>query len=245
MGTDSRNEQAKIAAGVYAASLVEDGQKVGLGSGTSAWHFIRSLAKRIEEGLDIIAVPASKASRDLAQELNVPLVELDDIAGLDICIDGADEVAPDGSMIKGGGANLLWEKIIAVNSAKMLTVVDPSKIVKTLGQFALPIEVTPAYYGTTIRNIRELLTEKGWEAVSVERRMNGDSPVITDNDNYIVDAKLETITDPAGLAIALNQIPGVVENGLFPAMSKGVIVGRPDGTAEFLEIGFDPAAANA
>lgn len=233
------NEQAKIAAGEYAASRVVDGQRVGLGSGTSAWHFIRSLAKRIDEGLNITAVPASKVSRELALELNIPLVELDDIDGLDICIDGADEIAPDGSMIKGGGANLLWEKIIAMNSATMLSVVDPSKIVNTLGTFPLPIEVTPAYWGTTMRNIRELLAEEGWTDVTVERRLTGDEPLVTDNNNYIVDAHLQTITDPASLAVSLNRIPGVVENGLFPAMSAGVIVGTSDGTATFLELGFD------
>ena len=237
------NEQAKIAAGEYAASLVEDGQKVGLGSGTSAWHFIRSLAQRVEDGLDIIAVPASKASRDLALELNIPLTELDEIDGLDICIDGADEIAPDGSMIKGGGANLLWEKIIAVNSDKMLSVVDPSKIVTTLGQFPLPIEVNPAYYGTTMRNVRELFVDLGWQDVLVERRLTDGEPLVTDNDNFIIDAHLETITDPASLAIELNRIPGVVENGLFPTMSAGVIVGTDDGTAKFLELGFNPETA--
>lgn len=231
-------EQAKIAAGIYAASLIEDGQKVGLGSGTSAWHFIRALAERINDGLDIVCSPASKVSRDLAVELNVPLVELDDIDGLDVCIDGADEVAPDGSMIKGGGANLLWEKIIAVNSTKMLTVVDASKLVDTLGAFALPIEVTPAYYGTTIKNIVQLLESMGWSNVVVERRMKDGEPIITDNDNYIVDAHLETIANPGELAIALNRIPGVVENGLFPTMSAGIIVGREDGSANFYEPGF-------
>lgn len=237
------NEQAKIAAGQYAASLVEDGQKVGLGSGTSAWHFIRSLASRVDDGLDIIAVPASKASRDLALELNIPLTELDDIDGLDICIDGADEVAPDGSMIKGGGANLLWEKIIAVNSKKMLSVVDPSKIVSSLGVFPLPIEVTPAYYGTTMRNVRELLDYLGWTDPLVERRLTDGQPLVTDNDNFIIDAHLGVINDPETLAVELNTIPGVVENGLFPVMSDGVIVGTDNGTAKFLELGFDPKTA--
>ncbi|WP_054951814.1 ribose-5-phosphate isomerase RpiA [Flaviflexus massiliensis] len=232
-------EQAKIAAGIYAASLIEDGQKVGLGSGTSAWHFIRALAKRIGEGLNVVCSPASSTSRKLALELGVPLVELDELDELDVCVDGADEIAPDGSMIKGGGANLLWEKIIATNSAKMLTVVDPSKVVTTLGAFPLPIEVTPAYYGTTIKNIASLLERMGWSNVRVERRMTESSPVITDNDNYIVDAHLGTLTQPLELAIALNQIPGVVENGIFPAMSSGVIVGREDGTASLVEPGFN------
>ena len=239
------NEEAKIAAGRLAASFIESGQKVGLGSGTSAWHFIRSLAERVNEGLDIIAVPASRASRDLALELGIPLAELDDIDGLDICIDGADEIAPDGSMIKGGGANLLWEKIIAVNSATMLTVVDPSKIVSALGAFPLPIEVTPAYFGTTMKNIRELLAQHGWDDLSLERRLDGSEPLLTDNDNFIVDAALGEIPDPARLAVELNQIPGVVENGIFPIMSAGVIVGAQDGTARFLELGFDVETARA
>lgn len=232
-------EQAKIAAGSYAASLITEGQKVGLGSGTSAWHFIRALAERVHEGLDIVCSPASSVSRDLALELKIPLVELDELDGLDICIDGADEIAPDGSMIKGGGANLLWEKIIATNSAKMLTVVDPSKVVTVLGAFPLPIEVTPAYYGTTMKNISSLLERMGWNNVRVERRLKDSSPVITDNDNFIVDAHLGVIDQPLELAIFLNQIPGVVENGLFPTMSSGVIVGREDGTASLIEPGFD------
>lgn len=236
--SEKDQEKAKIAAGWAAAELVEDGQIVGLGSGTSAWHFIRALGERVAEGLTITGVPASTTSKKLADELSIPLAELDDVDHLDLVIDGADEICSDGSMIKGGGANLLWEKILATSTDNMVIVVDPSKAVPFLGKFPLPIEVTPHCWGTTRKQILALLAEHGYENVSAELRMVGDGPLITDNGNYIIDASLGKITDPQALTVALNTIPGVVENGLFVTKASSVVWGFWDGSSRHDSIPF-------
>lgn len=237
MTTLSPQDRAKIAAGEYAATLVEDGQIVGLGSGTSAWFFIRALAKRVDEGLKITGVPASTTSRDLANELHIPIVDMDDVDGIDMCIDGADEITPNGDMIKGGGANLLWEKVIATGSARVITVVDTSKAVEHLGAFPLPIEVVPFSYDTTRRSILALADKLGYPGVEASMRMKDGELLVTDNGNYIVDLHLRTISDPHALC-ELNQIPGVVENGLFLGICQAVVFGHEDGSATYLDTPF-------
>lgn len=231
-------ETAKIAAGRAAAELVEDGQIVGLGSGTSAWHFIRALGERVATGLRVTGVPASTTSKKLAEELSIPLAELDDVDHLDLVIDGADEICSDGSMIKGGGANLLWEKILATSTENMIIVVDPSKAVPFLGKFPLPIEVTPHCWGTTRKHILSLLEHLGYAGANAELRMVGDGPLITDNGNYIIDAALTKISDPEKLTVALNTIPGVVENGLFVRKASSVVWGFWDGSSRHDTIPF-------
>jgi ribose 5-phosphate isomerase A len=232
---DTRTEQdrAKLAAGRYAAEkYCFDGARLGLGSGTTSHYFVRALAEKVHEGLNVVGVPTSNATRDLALELGITLVDLDDIDELDVCIDGPDEIDPDGSMIKGGGACLLWEKLVAKTSAKMVVVADHSKAVESLGAFPLPIEVVQFSWRTTAKAIRRVLTTHGYsDDLQLIRRERNGAPVVTDNGNFIVDVKLGKATGIDFLTVELNRIPGVVENGFFVGIADEVIFGWPDGSA--------------
>ncbi|MFC7400930.1 ribose 5-phosphate isomerase A [Citricoccus sp. GCM10030269] len=232
----TRNEQdkAKLAAGKFAAeNYVFDGGKIGLGSGTTSHYFVRALAQRLHaEDLDINCAVTSRSTHDLASELGVPLTDLDDIGRLDVCIDGPDEIDPHGAMIKGGGACLLWEKLVARNSDKVVIVADELKAVETLGAFPLPIEVVQFSWRTTARAVRELLVEYGYaDDVVIYRREREGKPVVTDNGNFIIDVKLGEARSIRELTVDLNRIPGVVENGFFVDIAHEVVFGRPDGTA--------------
>jgi ribose 5-phosphate isomerase A len=229
----TEQDAAKYAAGRKAVeAYLRDGMKVGLGSGTTSHWFVRGLAESVREGLSIVGVPTSTATRDLALELGVPLGEINDLGVLDITIDGADEIDADGAMIKGGGACLLWERIVANASRKMVAVVDDTKLVETLGAFPLPIEVIPFGWKTTDRSLRELFGRAGYPDVRMDLRMRGGEPVVTDSGHYILDAHLERITDKEVLEDALNRIPGVVENGLFVAVAAEMVIGHADGSAD-------------
>ncbi|VXB65330.1 ribose 5-phosphate isomerase A [Citricoccus sp. K5] len=233
--TRSEQDRAKLAAGHYAAeTYVFDGGKIGLGSGTTSHYFVRALAERLRtENLDIICAVTSRSTHDLALELGIPLAELDEIGRLDVCVDGPDEIDAEGSMIKGGGACLLWEKLVARNSDKVVIVADELKAVDTLGAFPLPIEVIQFSWNTTAQAIRRLLVEYGYaEDTLIYRRERDGQPIITDNGNYILDVKLDEAWSIRELTVALNQIPGVVENGFFVDIAHEVVFGRPDGTAE-------------
>lgn len=224
---------AKMAAGRKAAeTYCADGMRLGLGSGTTSHFFVRALAVRVEQGLDIIGVPTSTATRDLALELGVPLADPDDLPELDVVIDGPDEIDHAGNMIKGGGACLLWEKIIARSSAKMVVVADDSKLVTTLGRFPLPVEVVRFGQASTTRLVRDLLVDFGHPDLELSPRMRGSDRLVTDSGNYIVDAHLGQINRPAELTVELNRIPGVVENGLFVGIGHEVVFGHPDSTAD-------------
>ncbi|MGY2130547.1 ribose-5-phosphate isomerase RpiA [Blastococcus sp. SYSU DS0617] len=224
---------AKLAAGRRAAEVYgKDGAKLGLGSGTTSHWFVRALAERVRDGLDVVGVPTSTATRDLALELGVPLADLNDLPELDVCIDGPDEIDADGSMIKGGGACLLWEKVVARASHHRVIVADDSKVVARLGAFPLPIEVLPFGWVSSELLIRALLADAGYADVPITRRTKGGELVVTDSGNYILDARLGAVHDAAALAVALNQIPGVVENGLFVGITDEVVLGHRDGSAE-------------
>ncbi len=231
----TRNDQdrAKLAAGRYAArTYAFDGARLGLGSGTTSHYFVRALAELVRDGLDVVGVPTSNGTRDLALSLGITLVDLDDVDELDVCIDGPDEIDPDGAMIKGGGACLLWEKLVAKASARMVVVADNTKAVAALGGFPLPVEIVPFSYGTTTKAVRRLLVEHGYpEDVVIRRRERDGSPVITDNSNFIIDVQLDTARDIADLTVELNRIPGVVENGFFIDIADEVVFGWPDGSA--------------
>ena len=223
---------AKIAAGRYAAEhYCADGMRLGLGSGTTSHFFVRALAERVAEGLDVVGVPTSAATHALATDLGVPLADLDDLGQLDVCIDGPDEIDRTGSMIKGGGACLLWEKIVACCSDRMVVVADAGKLVDQLGAFPLPIEIVRFGAASTTRLITRLLADHGHTGVETSPRMSGSQRLVTDNGNYIVDVHLGRVEDAAGLTVALNRIPGVVENGLFVGIGHEVVLGRSDGTA--------------
>ncbi len=233
----SSQDRAKRTAGVRAAvDLCHDGMKLGLGSGTTSHFFVRALAERVREGLDIVGVPTSTATRDLALELGVPLADLNDMPHLDLTIDGPDEMDPDGAMIKGGGACLLWEKVVARASDRVVIVADDTKMVDHLGAFPLPIEVLPFGWVSTQRLVVDLLAGHGYADAEPVRRVRDDQVVVTDSGNYILDVRLGKVTNAAALAVDLNQIPGVVENGLFVGMADGVVIGSPDGSSKIVEI---------
>ena len=220
-----RVELLKQQAGVDACKFVTNGMKVGLGTGSTVRYTVLELGRRIaEEGLGIVGVPTSLATEQLANKVGIPLVELSDCSHLDIVIDGADEFDENFNLIKGGGAALLREKIVAQESNSMVVVADERKMVKTLGAFPLPIEITPFSYQATIRQLTKLLDCR------VNCRMSGDNPVVTDNGNYIADAHCgPTLTEPVELERRILAIAGVVQVGLFNNMCDVVILAKDSG----------------
>ncbi|MEY4984416.1 MAG: hypothetical protein RIR62_2682 [Pseudomonadota bacterium] len=223
-------DKAKFVAAKRATEFVEDGMKLGLGTGsTSAW-MVRCLAERIrEEGLRVVGVPTSSRTAELARSLGVPITTLDDVKWLDLTIDGADEFDANLALIKGGGAALLQEKIVATASDRMVVIADAAKEVATLGAFPLPVEVIPFGWQTTKALIEETLVSLDVLSRDATLRMNGAAPLLTDESNYIVDLHLKRIGNPRQLSLVLNQIPGVVENGLFIDICDVVVIGHSDG----------------
>ncbi|HEV3209864.1 MAG TPA: ribose-5-phosphate isomerase RpiA [Chthoniobacterales bacterium] len=233
MQANSPQDEAKRAAAAKAIeSFLQDGMTIGLGSGTTSRFFVRILGERVKGGLRVVGVPSSKSTGELAQEVGIPLADLNDVEQLDLTIDGADEIDNKGRMIKGGGANLLWEKIVASASRKMVAIVDESKKVQRLGRFPLPIEVIPFAWRSTERHLQNLLKKTGYANVRIDVRGGTEKPLITDSGHYLLDCHLQTIADPESLALNLNQIPGVVEHGLFIGIATDAAVGKADGTAE-------------
>lgn len=223
-------DKAKFLAAKRATEFVEDGMKLGLGTGSTAAWMVRCLAERIrEEDLRVVGVPTSRRTAQLAQQLGIPLSTLDDVKWLDLTIDGADEFDPNLALIKGGGAALLQEKIVATASDQMIVIADAAKGVAQLGAFPLPIEVIPFGWQTTKALVEETLVSLDVMNREVTLRMNGQKPLTTDESNYILDLHLKRIGNPRQLALVLNQIPGVVENGLFIDICDIVVVGHADG----------------
>jgi ribose 5-phosphate isomerase A len=232
--TLSPQDRAKQVAADAAAALVENGMLVGLGSGTTLRMFVRSLGLRVGQGLKMTGVPTSESTRALAKEVGVPVVDLDDAGILDVAFDGADEIDPAGQMIKGGGGNLLWEKIVATAAQRFVAVIDDSKTVAQLGRFPLPIEVVRFGWRSTERQVSELLVESGYLDVAIRLRGGDAAPFVTDSGHFILDCQLGAVTHPEALAIGLNRIAGVVENGLFIDIARSAIIGRADGTVQRL-----------
>jgi len=233
MQANSPQDEAKRAAAAKAIeSFLQDGMTIGLGSGTTSRFFVRILGERVKDGLRVVGVPSSKSTGELAQEVGIPLADLNDVEQLDLTIDGADEIDAKGRMIKGGGANLLWEKIVASASRKMVAIVDESKKVQRLGRFPLPIEVVPFAWRSTERHLQNLFKRNGYADVRIDVRGGTEKPLITDSGHYLLDCHLQAIADPESLALNLNQIPGVVEHGLFIGIATDAAVGQADGTAE-------------
>lgn len=223
-------DRAKFVAAKRAVEFVESGMKVGLGTGSTAAWMVRCLAERMrEEGLKVVGVPTSTRTAALAQSLGIPTTSLDDAKWLDLTIDGADEFDPNLALIKGGGAALLQEKIVATASDQMIVIADAAKGVQQLGAFPLPIEVIPFGWQTTKALVEETLVSLDVLNRDVTLRMNGDKPLLTDESNYILDLHLMRIGNPRQLAMVLNQIPGVVENGLFIDICDIVVIGHGDG----------------
>ncbi|HEX3983135.1 MAG TPA: ribose-5-phosphate isomerase RpiA [Acidisoma sp.] len=231
----SPQDAAKQAAADAAAAMIKDGMLVGLGSGTTLRRFVRSLGLRCHAGLTVTGVPTSETIRSLAVEVGVPVADLNDVGPLDIVFDGADEIDPQGQMIKGGGGNLLWEKIVATAGRSFVAVIDGSKTKERLGGFPLPVEVVRFGWRVTERLMRELFIESGYLEPAIVLRGGIDSPFVTDSGHYILDCALEQITHPEALAVGLNRIPGVVENGLFINIARSAIIGQPDGSVRTID----------
>ncbi|MGO4729968.1 ribose-5-phosphate isomerase RpiA [Paenibacillus sp. 2KB_22] len=210
-----------------AAEYVEDGMKVGLGTGSTAYYAICRIGERVRDGLNIQAVATSEASDKLAREWGIPIIPFDQIGRLDLTIDGADEVDPEFNLIKGGGGALLREKIVAANSDKLIIVADGSKAVQKLGKFPLPVEVVPFASEWTFQALEKLGCQPQW-------RMDGQQRYLTDNGNLIADCHMEAIDHAANLNVQLNMLPGVVDNGLFVDMASTVILANADGSIEEL-----------
>lgn len=225
-------DKAKVLAGQHVIEeLVEDGMTLGLGSGTTSHFFVRSLGQRVRGGLQITATTTSRSTTAVAQEVGIAITDINEIGVIDLTIDGPDEIDRSFRMIKGGGACLLWEKIVAHASKRMITVCDETKIVERLGAFPLPVEVVQFGWVQTQRQIEAVLARHDVATVEVARRMADADPVITDSGNLILDCRCEAIGDPEALEAALNAIPGVVENGLFTRESDGMCVGCFDGSS--------------
>jgi len=222
-------ETYKRAAAARALDYVRPGMRLGLGTGSTAKHFVDLLGERVRAGLDVVAVPTSEATHKQALSCGIRLTTLDETPELDLTIDGADEVAPDLTLVKGGGGALLREKIVASASARMLVIADESKCVDPLGKFALPIEIAPFGAGSTLRKIKHVLLPAHPDATFRMRKGKDGLAFVTDGGHWIVDAALGRITDPLAVAIALNAVPGVMEHGLFIDMAFVVVVGGPDG----------------
>ncbi|WP_324609862.1 ribose-5-phosphate isomerase RpiA [Oceanobacillus damuensis] len=214
----SEQEKMKKAVGEKAATFVKDGMKVGLGSGSTVYWMIRKLGELVENGLDVEGIPSSMQTEQWANEFGVPLTDFARVKELDITIDGADEVDENLHLIKGGGAALFREKIIAQAARKLIIIVDSSKMVTNLGQYPLPIEVLPFAWERTANEISKL-------GCSPELRKKDGEILITDNGNYILDCPFDVITDPAMLNTNIKEIAGVVETGLFIGMADKIIVG--------------------
>src|SRR5471032_66677 len=219
----------KRAAAARALEFVSPGMRLGLGTGSTAKHFVELVGERVRGGLNVIAVPTSEATRADAERCGIRLTTLDETPELDLTVDGADEIAPDLSLIKGGGGALLREKIVAAASARMIVIADQSKWVAKLGRFPLPIEVTQFGYLATRRAVEKAIAAIGGVGPLTLRQGKDGHAFVTDGGHWIVDAALGRIDDPKAMAHALSGIPGVMEHGLFVDIAHMAIIGGPDG----------------
>jgi ribose 5-phosphate isomerase A len=219
-------DQQKRAAAARALEFVEPGMRLGLGTGSTARHFVELLAERVRGGLRVVAVPTSEETRRDAERLGVPLTSLD--AAVDLTVDGADEIAHDLSLIKGGGGALLREKIVASASARMVVIADESKWVTMLGRFPLPIEVVPFGLAVTRAAVEAAAVAAGSPGPAELRKRQDGALFVTDSGHWILDAHLGRIADPQVLAERLARIAGVVEHGLFIGLAQVAVLASAD-----------------
>jgi ribose 5-phosphate isomerase A len=222
-------ENLKRAAAAAALAEVTDGMRLGLGSGSTAREFVELLGGKVKAGLKIVAVPTSEVTGAQATGLGIALTTLDETPELDLTIDGADEIGPKLSLIKGGGGALLREKIVAAASKRMVVIADVSKQVAELGRFPLPIEVNRFGLEATRRELEAVLTRFGAAGGLVQRTAPGQQAFITDGGHLILDAFFGRISQPEALSAALRDVPGVVEHGLFLNLCRRAYVAGPDG----------------
>ena len=231
MSTQSRisPDELKRAAAIRALDYVEPGMRLGLGTGSTARHFVELLGTRVRGGLDVVGVPTSEATRADAERFGVRLTTLDETPELDLTVDGADEIGPGLAVIKGGGGALLHEKIVASASARMIVIADESKWVSALGRFPLPVEVVPFGLGATRRAIEVAATAVGCAGPALLRRAKDGHAFVTDSGHWILDAAFERIADPKSLAERLDGIAGVVEHGLFIGLAHAAVLAGSSG----------------
>ena len=220
---EKSDESSKRRVAARALAYVEDGMKLGLGTGSTARHFVDLLAERVREGLDVVGVPTSERTRAQAEGLGIRLATLDELPELDLTVDGADEFDPALRLIKGGGGALLREKIVAAASARMVVIADASKRVERLGRFPLPVEVNPFGLASTARKVERAAAEAGAHGPLALRRGPDGAPFQTDGGHLILDCRFGSIPDPDTLASLLVAIPGVVEHGLFIGLASAVV----------------------
>ncbi|MEO9337862.1 ribose-5-phosphate isomerase RpiA [Mesorhizobium sp. SB112] len=218
----------KVEAARAALDHVSSGMRLGIGTGSTAEEFVKLLAEKIATGMKIIGVPTSERTAALCMQLGVPLSSLDDLPELDLTIDGADEVDPHLTLVKGGGGALLREKIVAAASERMIVIADKSKLVQTIGQFPLPIEVNRFGLKSTEIAIARAADSLGLSG-PLTLRMTEGQPFVTDGGHFIVDASFGRIPDTRALSDALHAIPGVVEHGLFLGLANVAIVAGENG----------------
>jgi ribose 5-phosphate isomerase A len=222
-------EELKRRAAARALDEVRSGMKLGLGTGSTAKHFVELLGERVRDGLNVVGVPTSEATRADAERCGIRLTTLDELDRLDLTVDGADEVDGRLDLIKGGGGALLREKIVASASDRMIVIADESKWVETLGRFPLPVEVIPFGLAATRWEIDRALAEAGCAGALELRRGKDGHAFVTDGGHWIIDAHLGRIPDAPRLARLLSAIPGVVEHGLFVGMASTVVLAGTDG----------------
>lgn len=217
--------------GYKAAEFVQSGMTVGLGTGSTAYYLVEALGKRVkEENLDIIGVATSTETKEQALSLNIPHKNLDEVDYIDLTIDGADEVSDDFQGIKGGGGALLFEKLVASNSAKNIWIIDNNKRVTTLGEFPLPVEIVKYGSNHLFKKFKDKGYEPSWRTLDTGERF------LTDDNNYIIDLHIEKINSPHKLSKELIEMVGVVEHGLFLDTVDIIIVGKEDGP-KVIEVG--------
>ncbi|HLZ02010.1 MAG TPA: ribose-5-phosphate isomerase RpiA [Bradyrhizobium sp.] len=222
-------EALKRQAAARALEEVRDGMRLGLGTGSTAKHFVELLGEKVRAGLKVVGVPTSEATRAQAESCGIALTTLDDIDRLDLTIDGADEIDPALNLIKGGGGALLREKIVAAASDRMIVIADDSKWVEVLGRFPLPVEVIPFGLAATRRGIAKAFAECGVSGEMVLRKRRDGHVFVTDGGHWIIDAHLGRIGDAVRLAGLLCAIPGVVEHGLFTKLASVAVLAGGQG----------------
>lgn len=229
------SEALKREAAAQALTEVRSGMRLGLGTGSTAKHFVELLGEKVASGLDVICVPTSEVTAAQARSLDIPLSDLETLDRLDLTVDGADELDAALNLIKGGGGALLREKIVAAASDAMIVIADATKLVETLGRFPLPIEVNRFGLGATRRTIAEVLLAHGAEGGLKLRGEDKGTPFVTDGGHLILDAFFGRISRPEALSMDLLNIPGVVQHGLFLNMCSKAYVATPDGVKRLLK----------
>jgi len=222
-------DEIKKRVGVYAVDLVKQGTTIGIGSGSTVYWFIEELGNRVKQGLEITTVPTSLQTAELAGKAGIPVSDLNNIDKLLLTIDGADEIDPQGRLIKGGGGALLQEKIVAAASDELIIIADSLKLVQQLGKFPLPVEVIPFGY----KQVEQKIMAAG-SCKKISLRKKNSKTFVTDHGHYILDCACEKIPDASALNLSLHLIPGVVETGLFINMASRAIIGYEGGKIEVI-----------